>query len=348
MERQLRFACLSRQEGSVVVELLQTILRDHPELDVNALAPFEAPLHTAVLNRNVDAVRILLQDPRTDVNVRDIWGTTPLHLLFDGRGRCSRNSFDGAVVDSKVLPIFQLLLEAGADVNAIDNKGQLGTPLCCAVRAFGSPKRVIESLLDAGARIMIGGAGGMSHVPANQAAIVAMETTPLHAACSAINIGIANLLLDRISLRQVELCLCARNKAQATPMDHLRAKEGHQSMMLRRLLCDWYARAIVDRRGAYCVNYALKHGAQTYKTYDYIRQRKGMELKSQQLWFKLPFGDLNEEEMNIFLKMLISLMPDSLHTPNKKEGLIPVQVACQLNMPVTVIYLLLRNLPLIN
>ena len=76
----------------------------------------ETPLHSAVRFRNIEAVRLLL-DQGIDIHVKDDNDATPLHL---------------ACGDYTSTEIVALLLDFGADANARDRFGE--TPLhkeCC-------------------------------------------------------------------------------------------------------------------------------------------------------------------------------------------------------------------------
>jgi hypothetical protein len=101
-----------------------------PGADVDAarLSRDTTPLHDAVYESNIDAVRTLLaMNPDLEVADRDIYRA--LHAAS-----CSHYPDDGS--DHVALAIATLLLDAGADVNAVadSDDGPPGTtPLSCAI-----------------------------------------------------------------------------------------------------------------------------------------------------------------------------------------------------------------------
>jgi len=94
------------------------------------------PLIQAISGENVDMNKVnqLLKDPKINVNQVDYAGNTPLHFA--------------GYEDAKLV---QLLLAAGADVNAKDQYGS--TPLLIAIKEHNH--EVVKLLLDAGADVNI-------------------------------------------------------------------------------------------------------------------------------------------------------------------------------------------------
>ena len=60
--------------------------------------------------------------------------------------------------------------------------------------------------------------------------------------------------------------------------------------------------------------------------------------------FELPVGKLNTEHLQKLLEYIIALEPGSVRALDN-DGLLPLQVACQLNFPDLVINVLLRPYP---
>ena len=116
----------------------------------------QTPLHIAVKSDDTDypLVNALIEEYRIDVNSRDRFGKTPLHLV-------SFNTSDSGAAFKKSQtthsqPPFlksvekaRSLIKHGADINAIDNFGH--TPLEYA--ALRGQKELVQLLIDADARI---------------------------------------------------------------------------------------------------------------------------------------------------------------------------------------------------
>ena len=91
------------------------------------------PLHHAAADKNLDAVRMLLSAGANAKAVDDACGATPLLLVLSSCRFCSEN---------RVLAITQLLVDAGADVNAMSTCGErsildlAGTSGYASVRKF--------------------------------------------------------------------------------------------------------------------------------------------------------------------------------------------------------------------
>jgi ankyrin repeat protein len=96
------------------------------------------PLHEAVRNCHIDAIRVLLTNG-ANVDIRDKCGITPL--------------MGAAMWCNKHPNIIELLLDYGADINAVD--GRLWTPLYTAVRCNYTDIALL--LLDRGANGKLGG-----------------------------------------------------------------------------------------------------------------------------------------------------------------------------------------------
>jgi len=146
-------------------------------------------LYRAVIEDRPDKVSQLLSEG-VDINIRDKYGSTPLHTAV----ACGNGS------------IVNLLIERGADVNAGNDAGD--TPLHTAVqRMFNSPaspdivyKNIIETLIGKGANINAKNAAG---------------DTPLHLVCSGMigTEGIITMLVKKGA------DVNAKNRSGETPMD---------------------------------------------------------------------------------------------------------------------------------
>ena len=102
-------------------------------------APVVTPLHDAAEAGDLLTVRRLLRSPTVDVNARDDYGSTPLHiasigdvakrLLADKRTEQNIEDYDGrsalhCAVLKRRLDVMKALLEAGIDKNLEDDRGR--------------------------------------------------------------------------------------------------------------------------------------------------------------------------------------------------------------------------------
>ncbi|QQR49191.1 ankyrin repeat domain-containing protein [bacterium] len=99
------------------------------------------PLHEAAQAGDFSKVKVLLNEPEADANVRDITQSTPLHYVVDGD--CCKNS------DSDHVECIKLLLDKGAYIDAKDCHGW--TPLHHASLKSNIP--CIKILLARGANV---------------------------------------------------------------------------------------------------------------------------------------------------------------------------------------------------
>eukprot|EP01132_Coremiostelium_polycephalum_P002194 gene2194-2700_t len=126
------------------------------------------PLHLAIINKNEQAVRLLLLEEKTDVNTRDNSNSTPLHsaiihnmevvaaLLLNQHAAINARNNDRKTplhwaVEANNSALQKLLVRNGAAVNIQDNNGC--TPLHIVVKKKN--EEAITSLLGYGAAINI-------------------------------------------------------------------------------------------------------------------------------------------------------------------------------------------------
>ncbi|XP_065573462.1 serine/threonine-protein phosphatase 6 regulatory ankyrin repeat subunit C-like [Artemia franciscana] len=103
----------------------------------------DTPLHLAVISGDFEVIKMVL-DKGADVNARDIYGKSPLHLAASSK--CSQT-------------VVECLLKFGADVNIRNNNGE--SPLHLAAIS-GCSQTVVECLLKFGADVNIRNDNGES------------------------------------------------------------------------------------------------------------------------------------------------------------------------------------------
>ena len=298
----------------------------------------DVQLARAVLEDDLPTVRRILQQPGVNVNARDeINEFTALHyaaaactavaivqaILQANGGNADPRSVDGrtplhmacgdSLLHANQLPFIQALLQAGADPNAAESTdGE--TPLFWAV-GCNSPISVVEALLDAGA---------------NPAARNNNLDTPLHTACFCGQIDVVELL----NRRQRSECLTFKNNDEETPLDRLISPENYhitaeQKISIRQHILQAYAGVLAQRDGLLCLHSVLRNAVFT----------DGDDEE-----FQLPVGKLNTEHLSILLEFIIAVEPGSVRALDR-DGLLPLQVACQLDFPALVVHALLRPYP---
>jgi len=126
VEKILHFAA---EKGRV--SEVSSVLRDHPEINVNRTNEYQwTPLHAAAFNGRVEVVKLLLAHPDINVNMKNIYGATCLSL---------------SCLNDSVSVVRMLLEDPRVDVT-LDNKGR--TPVWWA--SLYGQYEVIERLVASG------------------------------------------------------------------------------------------------------------------------------------------------------------------------------------------------------
>ena len=106
---------------------------------------------------------------------------------------------------------------------------------------------------------------------------------------------------------------------------------------IRQHILQSYAGVIAQRHGVFCVHAVLQDA--TFPDEDEEEEEDCNRVK-----FQLPIGKLNTEHLQTLLECMVAAEPGSVRALDG-NGLLPVQVASQLNFPDRVIYVLLRPYP---
>ena len=307
------------------MDLLQAVAADdlpavrwilqQPGVDVNAVIVLGdnnmTALHLATSLGHVAIVRVLLQENDAAVDVMNSQGLTPLLFIC-----CLPN-------EDHCLPIIQALLEAGADPNTADIRGN--TPLFIAL-SFKAKISIIEALLNGGANPAVGDGDNY---------------TPLHAACSKGRLDAVRALTRRQGGPELESLLTAKIDGGAAPLDFSRFRHvepGADTVVsIRLFLLQSYAGLLIQRNGPLCVHSVLQDVT-------FIPENNIPE-GNEDLIARLPIGMLTSEDLQILLEHMISNEQGSIRALDN-NGLLPLQVASQLELlPDLVIYVLLRPYP---
>lgn len=154
--------------------------------------------------------------------------------------------------------------------------------------------------------------------------------TPLHFACRLGDLEAVQTLFGARRLGPESLA--ARNDRLESPIRcllHVAPGQEAAAGAIRRFLAVPYAGVLAQRHGLGCVHAVLQSA-----TFD----DNGGE------FLVRGFGSIHSAQMQNLLGRLMAAEPGSVHALDR-NGLLPVQVASQLNFPVPVIYLLLRPYP---
>jgi len=289
----------------------------------------------AIFEEDLPTMRQILQQPVGGFNVNAAGqdGTTVLHftvihdlgvaiiqaiLQADGVNANARTAtgctplhFFYRLSSANQVPIIQAMLDAGADPNVADADGD--SPLFFASLS-NSHIRSVQALLDGGA---------------NPATRNNNLDTPLHTACSRGRVDVAQLLIQR----QGSACLTLKNDREETPLDCLAQDRysipGGVKAPIRQHILQPYAGMMAQRDGVLCLHSVLQDATFIEGTDDQ---------------FHLLVGKLNTEYLQILLECIIAAEPGSVRALDI-DGLLPLQVARQLNFPDLVLNVLLRPYP---
>jgi len=296
----------------------------------------ERQLRDAVLDGDLPSVRQILRQPGgVNVNAGNKYGFAALHFAAsrghlaivqailqvngvnvnartEGAG-CTPLHLAGRNCHANQLPILQALLQAGADPNAANHSGY--TPLFDYIINSCCPISTVEALLDAGANPLV---------------LTNNLDTPLHIACLNGRLEAVQLLLQR----QGSECLTWTNFDLNTPLN--RPDPDFYSIpvgvvnSIRRCILQAYARMVAQQDDLFSLHSVL-HAAKFLDGYNDEE-------------FELPVGKLNLEDLHKLLEYIIAAEPGSVVALDS-DGLLPLQVAIELNFPASVLYVLLRPYP---
>ena len=133
-----------------------------------------------------------------------------------------------------------------------------------------------------------------------------------------------------IQQRQGSECLTWKNDREETPLDRLGQNRSEVRASIRLRILQAYAGMIAQRDGLLSL-YSVLHAATFIDGND-------------KEYYQLPIGKLNTEQLQSLLEYIIAAEPGSVGALDH-DGLLPLQVACQLNFPASVLYVLLRPYP---
>ena len=131
--------------------VIQALLDAGANVEVKDDKDGKTPLHFAAGINGTQVIRALL-DAGADLEATDDYGRTPLHYAVedDDNPLMSALLAEGFSIETNRVPMIQTLLDAGADLEAEDKRGNM--PLHYAAPLNKDPA-VFQALLDAGADV---------------------------------------------------------------------------------------------------------------------------------------------------------------------------------------------------
>ncbi|XP_060584158.1 serine/threonine-protein phosphatase 6 regulatory ankyrin repeat subunit B-like [Ruditapes philippinarum] len=120
-------------------ERIVRMLLCRQEVDVNARDYWgQTPLHLATRVRNISLITCLLKSRKIDVNIKDANGYNPLHVLVLSKHELDESFYDTDEISDSWKEGIQLLVDANVDINSRTNNGQnilhLAASKTCAER----------------------------------------------------------------------------------------------------------------------------------------------------------------------------------------------------------------------
>ena len=280
------------------------------------------PLQYAASKGELEIVEALLRVPSIDVDLVNGWSPPPLYLaclclLVED----DRNYFHYVEDDNsqrRCLQIVRALLEAGADPNAPVDVAYTD-PIIFGAVDEGCPASVLEALLNGGADPTVRLEDG---------------STTLHEAVLNENLRAVQLLIQRCAKDNLYLDIDEEGR---TPLDILQNYQNstptRNQVAICRLFLQCYTKEISERDGPNCLHTILQEASRRAQVND-----NGDPV------YPLEVGKLDSCKFQILLECLVAEQPASVVTSDS-DGLLPLQVACQLDFPAAMVNVLLRHDP---
>lgn len=268
----------------------------------------------AARDTDLQVLNALLEVEDAEIDGRDLVGATALHRLC--RVRTSKS-----ISPDLLIQLIETLVAAGANTNSRQALEWDQTPLMMASRACHPS--VLSALLDAGAESCWRDR---------------RDETALHIACTfgqTENVKVLIEHMQRILATTTDLphCLSVRSTAGRTPLDSLHLPDGQYFGSNRArpeisvIILRAYATHLARAQGSMCLHHVLHQ----------------VTVRDADIGFVAPVGTLDTASIATLLKALVAQRGDSVN--NLRGGLLPLHVACGLDFPLEIVYVLLRSSP---